>query len=162
DRHVPIDLETRPRFGPPVRPDDAGRHGSGRVAKSGEHPRIVGRRVAAVGARAAPDRQAVRSDYRNPRSKHVAAAVLVDEPQADPVPALADSVQQQPQGAVRVADHDVCVAIVVDVAKGGTAADLGLRERGTRSIRDVLEPPVSQIPKRLLTLLQGEALMSWR
>src|SRR5262245_46668501 len=110
DCHVPVDLEPRPRFGPPVRPDDARVHRSLRLAEPDDHAWIVGRRVAAVGPRTAPQRLAVGSDDGDARAEHVAAAVLADEPQADPVAPLSDPpnpIEQQSQRTARIADDEV-------------------------------------------------------
>ena len=44
---------------------------------------------------------------------------------ADPVVGAADVIDQQPDRSVVVRHHDVSVAVVVDVAERGAAADLG-------------------------------------
>ena len=56
-----------------------------------------------------------------------------DEPQAEPVRAAADVVDQQTRRAVVVADHHVDVAVVVDIAERRAAADLRELERGAAS-----------------------------
>ena len=68
-------------------------------------------------------------------------------------------VDEQPRRPVDVADDDVDVAVVVDVAERGAAADLGEGEGGARLARDVLEPAVAEIAEQELALIVGKRLL---
>jgi hypothetical protein len=68
--------------------------------------------------------------------------------------AAADVVDQQPDRSAVVGDHDVGVAVVVDVAKCGAATDIGSLQNRASVFGDVRELPVAKIAEQLLGLLQ--------
>ena len=65
----------RPLLAPAIRPDDPHARLLCRLAETDEHARIVGRRVAAVGSSAPPQRRARRPHHRDARAEHVATSV---------------------------------------------------------------------------------------
>src|SRR5437879_24288 len=65
---------------------------------------------------------------------------------------VSDVVDEQPNRSAVVADDDVGVAVVVDVAKRRAAADVGQRERRARLTGDVLEAAVAGVAEQLLAL----------
>jgi len=63
-------------------------------------------------------------------------------------------VDQQAYGAAVVANHNVRVAFVVNVAEGCAAAHLGQRERLPRLLGDIPESAVTEIGNQLLGLVE--------
>ena len=53
-------------------------------------------------------------------------SLVPDHSHADPVVSAADVIDQQPDRSAVIRHHDVGVAVVVDVAERGAAADLGI------------------------------------
>ena len=139
-----------------VRPGHADGRRLGRIAEADEHARIVRRRVAAVRPRAPPERRAVlRAIDSDARAEHVARRTALPTSrrpsQCFRLPTLLISSRSRP---VVVADDDVDVAVVVDVAERRAAADLGqLRTTAPACARDVLEPAVAEIAEQLLPLM---------
>ncbi len=68
-------------------------------------------------------------------------------------------VDQQSSGAVVVPYQDVDVAVIVDIAKGCTAAYLGECERRARAITGFLEPATAQIVEEQLPLMQWQRIL---
>src|ERR671910_97793 len=62
-----------------------------------------------------------------------------DHPNTEPMRASRRLVDEEPRRPVDVADDDVDIAVVVDVAERRAAADLGEGEGGASPARDVLE-----------------------
>jgi len=60
------------------------------------------------------------------------------------------SIQQQTHRSVVGGDQDIDVAVVVDVAKGRTATDLGARERRSARGAGLVEPSASGIAEELI------------
>ena len=67
--------------------------------------------------------------------------------------AIADRVDQQCRRPMHVADDDVDVAVVVDVAERRAAADRGLTEDRAALRADVFEPPVPEIAEQQISLV---------
>ena len=82
-----------------------------------------------------------------------------DESQSQPVFARADVVDQQSRPSGSVAHQHVDVAVVVDVAEGGAAADFRQLECRAGAIGDVLEPAVAEIAEQLFPLVQRERIV---
>jgi len=69
--------------------------------------------------------------------------------------AAADLIDQEPRGSIVVDHNQVAVAIVVDVAKGDPATDLGQGEDGPRLRRDIREAPSPRLAKSWLAGATG-------
>src|SRR5262245_58736979 len=74
--------------------------------------------------------------------------------------AIADRVDQEAGRSVDVRDHDVNVAVVIDVAKGHTAADIEPLERRAPFRRHVFEPSVPKIAEEELAFAVGKLLLA--
>src|SRR5437660_10154089 len=70
---------------------------------------------------------------------------IANHPKSNPRRAMADIINQQSGGAAVVYNHDVGVAVVVDVSKRRSPADLQKRERRSRFAADVLEMTVTDV-----------------
>jgi hypothetical protein len=155
-RGVSINGNISPFFGAPVRPfntdlvDDCGR-----VTEADKHSRIVGGRVAAIGADATPERESVRANNTHARANDV-ATLASQHSQADPMSGVADVVDQQPDRSVVICRYDIGVTIVVYVAERSAATDVRSAQGCSRPFGDVREVTVTKIAKQLLGLLQRE------
>ena len=158
-------------------------HRTRTVGRSVESPRpastlgIVRRRVAPVRMRPAHQRRSVFSEDLHARPQHVtsvdarpgarrtgrwARGRSSSQPQADPVRAAADVVDEQPRRTIVVAHHDVHVAVVVDVAERRAAADLRELKHRAGPRGGVLELPVAKIVKQLFPLMQRKRVARLR
>ena len=126
-----VDGHLRPRLGLAGGPCHSHWCGLRGVAQSHQDPRVVGRGIAAVG-RARRHERSRPSATTSTRAPSMSRPAGSDQPQAEPVMAVADLVDEQARRPVVVADEHVHVAVVVDVAKRRAAADLRQRERGAR------------------------------
>ena len=68
-------------------------------------------------------------------------------------------VDQEARRSVVVANQDVHVAVVVDVAKGGASANLGELEDFTRPIADLLESSTAQAVEQQFPLVQRQGIL---
>src|SRR5262249_39329230 len=156
-----VDGNGSPFFDAATWPVHAHRRRLARVAESHEHTRIVRRRVAAVGARAAPECRRVLAKNLDARPEHVASLdafrtraaaralrARADQPQADPMVSVPNRVDEKSDGPVDVAYHHVYVAVVVDVSECCAAADFDALEHGACLPSDVLESSVVQVPEQ--------------
>ena len=71
-----------------------------------------------------PQRRCAGARDGNARAEHVASRSRANQPQPQPVVTLIDAVDEETHGAGAVADEDIGVAVVVDVAEGRAAAGL--------------------------------------
>src|SRR5262245_66528527 len=133
-------------------PHDADSGHSARSAESRDHAGIVGRRVAAVRANAPPENFPAVANHADFRADHVACSCRTNQPQSDPSTAVADVIEQEPRRSVVVADQDVRVTVVVDIAERGPAAHVGQLEYGAGAFRDVLEPAFAGVAEQLFAL----------
>ena len=76
-RGIPIDGDVLPLFARTTWPDDADPNRLRRLTQTREDAWVVRRRIAAVGARPAPDRQPIVARDRDPCAEHVPALALV-------------------------------------------------------------------------------------
>ena len=67
---------------------------------------------------------------------------------------VAGHVEQEPRRSRIVADDDVLVSVVVDVAERGAAANLGDLERRAASGADILEAAIGEIAKQQPALFE--------
>ncbi len=81
-------------------------------------------------------------DHPDVRADAVAVAAPADQPELDPVAAVAALVQEDPGPVVERAHHDVHVAVVVEVPGGQPAGHPGGLEDLARLRRDVPEAPL--------------------
>src|SRR6185295_18459051 len=93
ERRVAIDRHVGPLFGVPARPFDAHVENAGRLAETGQDPRIVRGRIAAIGPGAAPQRWTSHGNDPHTRAKGV-TLLTSEHPQPDPMLAAADLVDQ--------------------------------------------------------------------
>src|SRR5918996_3358171 len=75
------------------------------------------------------------------------------------MPLLSDVVDQEPQRTAGMADDDVDVAVVIDIAERRTATDLRDLECRARSRADVLETAAAGVAEQLFALPQGKRLV---
>lgn len=130
----------------------------GRLAQADEDARVVRRRVAPVGTRAAPEgRPGVPSDL-NPRAEH-GTAIGARKADPDPVVTIADLIHQQAHRSVEIAHKHVDIAVVVDVPKRRAQADLRQFEHHSRLVRHILEPPVAEVAEQQVALVVWKRLV---
>src|SRR5207344_2149865 len=98
------------------------------------------------------------SNQFNPRAQHVAGGLVADEPQAEPVVAVADVVDEQLRRTCIVADDHVEVAIIIYIAKGCAPARLRTPERAARPIGYLFEPSVTKVPEQQFPLVVGKRI----
>src|SRR5438045_7805445 len=130
-RHQSVARDAGPSLAPAVGPlDEDGADGGGR-AEPEMRPHIARGQVAAVSSHAAPERGMSGALDANPGADPEPVAGLV-EADLQPVVPGDSLVEQQPHRTVVVGDDDVHVAVVVDIAECGAAADLRAREGRAR------------------------------
>src|SRR5439155_21237626 len=95
-------------------------------------------------AAAATSPRGLRLDGLNPSARRRVAS---NQAQPDPMLPITDVVHQKAGRSMNVADDNINVAVVVDVAERDTAAYLRQSEDFAGLRADVLEATVSQIPK---------------
>src|SRR5262249_60951548 len=94
---------------------------------------------AAVGAHAAPERGLAAPLDADPRADAESIPWPPVEPNLEPVILIADLVEQEPDRPAVIGENDVDVAVVVDVAERGAAADLRTREGRTGLAADLFK-----------------------
>ena len=96
------------------------------------HARVAGREIAAVGPDSPPERRAPGAFDPHHRPKREAVPWALGQLHCQPVVRRRGAVHQQAHRPAVVRDDDVDVAVVVDIAEGGGAADIGASERRSR------------------------------
>src|SRR5206468_13065958 len=113
---------------------------SGSRPETDENARIIGRRVAPVRTGAPPDLEAILPDDAHAGSELISRRAIANQFQTNPMPLVTDVIDQEPQRTARVADHDVGVAVVVDIAERGAAAHFRHLKHLAGAAADVFEP----------------------
>src|SRR4029450_10526667 len=116
-RGVRVDWHCAPHLGLAARPGHAESRWIGQVAKADDDARVAGRGVAAISVYATPARRSTLPHDFDARSEHVTAADA-GQPQTKPMMAGRGLVDEQTHRAVVVADEDVSITVVVDIAEG--------------------------------------------
>src|SRR5215469_4606614 len=127
-----------------------------KIAQSEEHPGVAGGTVTAVAMDATPKRGSIFAEDRDARAVHVAIGFLSHQAETDPRLLMANIIDQQAGGAAVVRDHDVDIAIVVDVAEGRPATDLEEGKGSSRTAGYVRESAVAIAVKQEFGLREGE------
>ena len=131
-------------------------------AEAHEHPRVVGRGIAAIERGTSPQRRPVGADDRHARAEHVAPPVTSDQSQTDPVASLPMSFDEQLQRSAGVADHHVRSRHRCRCRRTRRRGRRRVRQRPRRPGRHVLEAAVAQIAIELVAHLQRERIVGTR
>ncbi len=97
-------------------------------------PRVACRKIAAIGVNASPQLLRVFADQRDSGADAVAVVFHADEFHLHPMRAPGRLVQKQARRTIIVGHEDVDVAVIIDVAECGGAADFGKLQR--RALRN--------------------------
>ena len=85
----------------------------------------------------------------------------VDRADAEPVASIANFVEQHADGAAVIEDHDIGIAVVVEIASGRTPRHLQLGKCRPGTVRDIFKSAAALVVKQLTALLEriGIALL---
>ena len=127
-------------------------------AQAEQDARVPGGSVAAVGVRVPQQVGGAAAAQHRARAERVAPAVAGHQAQPEPGGVLAHPVQEQPSGTVFVDDHDVHVAVAVQVTGGEPASHLAPGERLARAVRHVGEAAVPEVAQEQPGLRQRQRI----
>src|SRR5207253_2144200 len=155
---VAVRRKSRPFFHGAVGPLYAKERYFGGVAQPEEHARIAGGTVAAVRGAAPPQRRLSGPLQSSDGAQDIVAPAgrTSHQAQAQPMFILTDLVQQQPYRPVVIGDHNVDVAVVVQVAEGGAAANVLDGQRLALANFTKTERTAAQVMEKLAALAQGQ------
>ena len=148
--HALADFGDRESFGGTGGPVDAHSHRAAPLAETKLQRRVLRGQVAAVGTHSTDlRRRASALDVHEGAEARAVGGAIV-EPHLEPRGIGADAVPQQPHGSIVVGDQDVGVAVIVEVAEGRAAADLGTCEVPGRPGSRSRELSGAQIAEQLI------------
>ena len=121
-------------------------------SQSEVNPCVARAQIAAIGVNTAPERRLALAKHGYARSDSVAVSMFCLQPNHKKPVTWRCLIQEQPHWTVVVADDDIDVAVIVDIADCRTPADIASLKCRTSSIRDVVEAPRFDVSKELISL----------
>ena len=113
------------------------------MAEADQNALVIRRKVTRSAGNPAHD-AAVAREYRDRCANRITIAPSPLKFKSNPVIALSDVVSQEHRGAVEGCEHDVGIAVIVEIPNCKSARDVRGPECGARSLAQVLKrsPPV--------------------